>query len=114
MISRLPPAAAAAEDGSSATTAAAAAGRPIVLVPDIWGGSSRAQQQTQEQGVATAAVAGGVQVNAEGLGLSGVSKAQLQHAQQMGLLVLGQRWLMDSVSSMQLLPVQAYQYPMIQ
>jgi hypothetical protein len=32
------------------------------------------------------------------------------HAQQAGLVVLSQRWLADSVSSMQLLPLQGYRF----
>jgi hypothetical protein len=86
---------------------AAAAGRPIVLVPEAAAGaagsswSKAQQQQTQERAVA------------EGSGASswtGASRSQVLHAQQSGLLVLTQRWLADSVSSMQLLPLQGYRF----
>lgn len=41
-------------------------------------------------------------------GGGGSSKGQLAHAQALGVPVLGQKWLMDSVSQMQLLPMDAF------
>jgi hypothetical protein len=59
--------------------------------------SSKAQQKQQTQ-------------DRDGCGLSGASKSQLLHAQHMGLVVLTQRWLADSISSMKLLPLQGYRF----
>jgi hypothetical protein len=110
LASRLPPAtadtAAATAAGDSGDVLAAAAGQPIVLVPEAAAGAAgscskgQQQQQTQERGAAECA----------GQSLTGASRSQVLHAQQAGLLVLTQRWLADSVSSMQLLPLQGYRF----
>jgi hypothetical protein len=109
LVSRLPPAIAAAAAAAAAADESddllvAAAGRPIVLVPEAAGagssGGSKAQQQQQQTQDRAGADAG----------LSGASRNQVLHAQQAGLVVLSQRWLADSVSSMQLLPLQGYKF----
>jgi uncharacterized protein HemX len=117
LASRLPPAtadttaraAADDDDDDSGDVLAAAAGRPIVLVPEAAAAGaagsscSKAQQQQQTQETAVAEGSGASS-------LTGASRSQVLHAQQAGLLVLTQRWLADSVSSMQLLPLQGYRF----
>jgi hypothetical protein len=39
---------------------------------------------------------------------AGSSKGQVAHAEALGVPVLGQKWLMDSVSHMQLLPMEGF------
>lgn len=83
------------------------------------GSASQQQTQTQTQQTQTqhgaAAGAGGVQqllvLMPEGAssGSSGsTNKGQLAHAQALGVPVLSQKWLMDCVSSMQLLPMEGF------
>lgn len=97
MLQRLPPAA-------TATVAAATPGledattaedpKPLVIVPDGMGSSSTSNRQ---RGSALAEV-------------GAMSDKFLQHAASLGLAVVCQRWLVDSVSSMELLPVDGHAY----
>jgi hypothetical protein len=75
------------------------------------------QQQAQEEGGKRSDVAGQsggerkllvLMPEGAAAGSGGGSKGQLAHAEALGVPVLGQKWLMDSVSHMQLLPMEGF------
>lgn len=89
ILHRLPPA-------TAADDSVAAKQKPLVIAPD----SSAASSSNKGQHGTGAAAA-----DVGGMG----GKAQVQHAVAMGLPVVGQRWLVDSISSMQLLPTEGFE-----
>lgn len=103
---------------SCARLVRAAGGSIVARLPPAPLASQQQQQQEGERAAADGAVGGPAATRllvllpeagvAGSSGGSGSSKGQVAHAEALGVPVLGQKWLTDSVSCMQLLPMDDF------